>query len=46
MGERGWRVGGEVGTHQVADAAGFEGAGGLKVFELEEDAAGGELVCG
>lgn len=25
---------------EVADAAGFEGAGRLEIFELEEDAAG------
>ena len=29
---------------QVADAAGFEGGGGLEVFEFEEDAAGDGLV--
>ena len=31
----------EGAADQVADAAGLEGAGGLEVFELEEDAAGG-----
>jgi hypothetical protein len=35
------RVGGrgEDGGAEVADSAGFEGAGGLEVVELEEDSA-------
>ena len=33
-------MGEEGAADQVADAAGLEGAGGLEVFELEEDAAG------
>ena len=31
----------EGAADQVADASGLEGAGGLEVFEVEEDAAGG-----
>lgn len=36
---RGW-MSEEGAADQVADAAGFEGAGGLQVFKFEEDAAG------
>ena len=39
----GWVGGGVEGAdHEVADAAGFEGAAGLVVFELEVDVAGRE----
>ena len=31
--------GGEGALHEVAQAARFEGAGGLEVFEFEEDSA-------
>jgi hypothetical protein len=31
---------------EVADAAGFEGAGGLEGVEFEEDAAGMVVSCG
>lgn len=37
-------MGFDIAAHEVADTAGFEGAGGLKILEFEEDATGVRLV--